>query len=117
MCGFSVLTACGPVEAMSIIAAGTERIDVAVLDYCMPIMNGCVLADRLRSHCPELRIILHSGATDIPRRQMKSVDAFVPKSDGVATLIAHVVECAGTCLPRLRIPGTQAYFEVGSGQS
>ena len=61
MCGFSVLPACGPVEAMSIIAARRARIDVAILDYHMPIMNGGVLAERLRSCCPEVKIGLETS--------------------------------------------------------
>jgi CheY-like chemotaxis protein len=119
MCGFSVLTACGPVEALSAMMGAVERIDVAILDYHMPIMNGCVLADRLRSRCPELRVILHSGATYIPSREMRSVDAFIPKGGGVAPLVAQIEKLAssGTRPPGLRIPGTQMYLETGSGQS
>jgi CheY-like chemotaxis protein len=113
MCGFCVLTPCGPVEAMALISGTTERIDVAILDYHMPIMNGCVLADLLRSHCPGLKVILHSGAVDIPRREIRSVDAFVPKSDGVDTLVGSVIEFANACTgpTRLRMAGTQSYCD------
>jgi CheY-like chemotaxis protein len=119
LCGFSVLTASGSVEAMTIISNGRERIDVAVLDYQMPIMNGCRLAERLRSCRPEVKIILHSGAIDIPRREMTSVDAFVPKNEGIATLIAQVTEFAapGTGPPELLVTGRQTCFATGSNQS
>jgi CheY-like chemotaxis protein len=115
MCGFSVLTARGPVEAMSLMSVTTERIDVAVLDYHMPIMSGCVLAERLKFHRPGVKIVLHSGAVDIPRREMKSVDAFVPKGEGVETLIAKVVEFAnsGTGPPCLRMPGNTCFEAEG----
>jgi CheY-like chemotaxis protein len=91
MNGFSVISAPGGVEAMAIMAASPEGIDVAVLDYQMPIMNGGVLAKRLRSLCPDVKIILHSGAVDIPCCAMTSVDAFIPKGDGMATLIGQIV--------------------------
>src|SRR6201999_1986668 len=51
-CGFSVVTAGGPTEAISTMAGGTiEKTDVAILDYNMPVMNGTTLAARLRSLC------------------------------------------------------------------
>ncbi len=110
MCGFLVVTAPGPTEAMSIIAAMTEKIDVAVLDYQMPIMNGCILADKLRSRRPEVKIILHSGAFDIPQQEMTSVDLFIPKSEGVTALIENVraFAVAGTS-------ATDALMRSGAG--
>src|SRR5438132_153160 len=90
--GFSVITAPGPIEAISMIAKTFDPIKVAVLDYQMPVMNGCLLADRLKSMCPELKIILHSGAVTIPENQMTSIDVFISKSDEIARLIASVSE-------------------------
>lgn len=92
MSGFSVITAPGPIEAISIVAEATVAIEIAVVDYHMPIMNGCLLADRLKSMCPDMKIILHSGAVAVPETEMTSVDVFIPKSDGIARLIAWVSE-------------------------
>jgi CheY-like chemotaxis protein len=69
-----------------------ERVQVAILDYNMPGMNGCVLAKRLRSAFPELKTILYSGALDIPSREVTSVDVVVSKADGIATLISQVMQ-------------------------
>jgi two-component system cell cycle sensor histidine kinase/response regulator CckA len=66
VCGFSVITAPGPMEAMSILAETIDIFDIAVIDYHMPLMNGCLLVDRLKSMCPEMKIILHSGAVAVP---------------------------------------------------
>jgi hypothetical protein len=41
---------------------------------------------------PELKIILYSGATDVPRNEMTSIDIFVSKADGITALIAEVAE-------------------------
>jgi DNA-binding NtrC family response regulator len=91
MAGFTVLTAGGPVQAISIMAQDhRRRVDVAVLDYDMPAMNGCVLAHYLRARYPRLKIILYSGAVDVPEAELSSVDAFVHKGEGVARLLEEV---------------------------
>ena len=91
--GFSVLTADGPMKAISLMAKeAMEKIQVAILDYNMPGMNGCVLAMRLRSAFPELKTILYSGAIDIPSQEVGSVDVVVSKADGIATLISQVMQ-------------------------
>ncbi|MFY9645297.1 MAG: hypothetical protein WAK29_08965, partial [Terriglobales bacterium] len=60
----------------------------------MPVMNGCALAQKLRSICPELKTILHSGATEIPQSEMTSVDVLIHKGDGVAPLLNQIVQFA-----------------------
>ena len=95
MSGFPVLSANGPLEAMSIMAQGHgENVNVAVLDYNMPVVNGCILAGYLRSRFPDMKIILYSAAVDIPENEMKSVDVFVSKGDGLARLLEQVSEFA-----------------------
>src|SRR5579871_5038142 len=95
MCGFAAITASGPIEAIEIMTARQRgRIDLAILDYNMPVMNGCALAQKLRSICPELKTILHSGATDIPQNEMTSVNVFIHKGEGIAPLLSHIVEFA-----------------------
>ena len=94
-CGFPVVTADGPLEALSLMAEEpAENIDLAILDYDMPVMNGCALAEELRSICPTLKIILYSGAVDIPQWEMTSVDAFVAKDEGTARLLDQIVQIA-----------------------
>ena len=56
---------------------------MAILDYEMPMMNGCVLADYLKARYPDLKIILHSGLLDIPENEMNSIGSVVPKGDGM----------------------------------
>jgi CheY-like chemotaxis protein len=100
MRGFSVLAANGAVEAISMMAQKPKgRIDLAVLDYNMPVMNGCALAEQLRSICPELKTILHSGATDIPRSEMTSVDVLIHKGAGMGQLLAQIAEFAQAGMP------------------
>jgi len=80
--GFPVLTADSPNVALSMVAEeAIENVELVVLDYQMPDMNGCDLADLLKEMAPDLKIILYSGSTDIPCSEMSSIDAFVSKGD------------------------------------
>jgi len=91
--GFPVLTAESPGDAIAILAEeAIEKIELVVVDYNMPGMNGCDLADLLKVMRPELKIILYSGATDVPRNEMTGIDTFVSKADGITALIAEVAE-------------------------
>jgi CheY-like chemotaxis protein len=113
--GFSVVTASSPVDALTIMEQrAVDSIETAVVDYHMPMMNGCVLADYLRARHPGLKIILHSGVLEIPEREMSSIDAFVPKGEGIRPLLAQIFELEqdGTS-PGGRVHGLEAYD--GSG--
>jgi CheY-like chemotaxis protein len=88
--GWSVATARSPIEAIAMMAE--ETVDLAILDYNMPMMNGCALADRLKSISPDLTIILHCGATNIPRWEMSAVDACIPKDDGLTRFLPQLIE-------------------------
>jgi CheY-like chemotaxis protein len=102
MSGFTVLTAGGPLEAISIMRQDPgDTVDIAILDYHMPVMNGCILADYLRSRYPDLKIILYSAALDIPENEMSSVDVFVSKSEGIAPLLERISEFARVRATRL----------------
>ena len=91
--GFPVHIADNPSDVMFMIAEeALEKVELVVLDYNMPGINGCDLADLLKLMRPELKIILYSGASDIPQSEMTSSDTFVSKADGIPTLIAEVAE-------------------------
>lgn len=92
MLGFSVVSACGPIQAISIMRQGhILRADVAVINYEMPGVNGCVLAEYLRTRYPGLKIVVYSVACDLSQEEMTNVDAFLSKGAGMdemGTLIA-----------------------------
>jgi len=91
MSGFTVLTAPSPVEAVAMIVRDRNpRVDLAVLDYEMPVTNGCVLAAYLRTRYPQLKIILYSGAVDIPQNQTRCVNSFIAKGEGVGRLLQEI---------------------------
>ena len=116
--GFPVVTADGPIEAISLMTKAAGRIDLAILDYDMPGMNGCDLPDQLRAICPRVKIILYSGAIDIPDNEMTSVDAFVSKDEGTSRLLAQIIQLAQirTRVPPSVLTDTELCFRANSAQ-
>ena len=67
--GYRVLTALSGSRGVEL--ASIHSVDVVIVDYCMPEMNGqdvAVEIKRLRPHAP---IIMLSGAVDIPKKALK----------------------------------------------
>ena len=88
--GYEVITTPDPFLAIRL--AAKETLDLAVLDYEMPGMNGCILADKLRETTPALKIALYSGVVAIPENDIRKVDLFISKADGIFELLRHISE-------------------------
>lgn len=68
-----------------------EQIDLVILDYEMPEMNGEQVARRLRTHRPGLPILLLTGYPGrIPKSLLSSVDGFVVKGSSPHVLLEAV---------------------------
>jgi CheY-like chemotaxis protein len=86
--GYSVATATNPNTGIAL--AKRQRPDLLIVDYEIPVMNGCMLAERLRVILPELHTILYSGLAHIPDSEISQVSLFIPKSDGLHVLLPSV---------------------------
>jgi len=75
--GYSVLTAASGSKGLEL--ASKHSVDVVILDYFMPGMNGQEVAIEMRQLRPQAPIIMLSGAVDIPEQALKWVDAFIAK--------------------------------------
>jgi CheY-like chemotaxis protein len=64
---------------------GTEPVDVAVLDYHMPQMDGLTLAKAIRDKKAELPVILFSGAP-LPVGSLALATRIVHKGEGALQL-------------------------------
>ncbi len=62
--GFHAIAAKDGVEALRLVDASEEPIDVLIIDVVMPRLNGKELASTIQSHHPEMKIILISGYPD-----------------------------------------------------
>lgn len=86
--GYHVTAVSNPCEAVDL--SGREEIELAVLDYEMPEMNGARLARQLKSSLTKVKIVLFTGVLKVPEPDLSVVDAVVHKSEGIETLLATV---------------------------
>jgi len=111
---------CNPLEALAWMqeprnAAG---IQIAVLDRMMPELDGLELARRLREHCPQVRLVMLSSASDQlenEARERRLLDQCLSKPTGpdalayalIAALKPQAGEDAARSADRPRLPGCQ----------
>ncbi len=66
-----------PREALAVLEAGGEAIDVVITDYVMPVMDGFALAREIRERWPDLPLLLMSsvafGRKDVPEELFDKV--------------------------------------------
>jgi CheY-like chemotaxis protein len=77
--GFRPLAVSSGRDALRI--AESETVDLFVLDFQMPDMDGGVLAAELRRRLPKIPLIMISGDGVVSERALKLVDRFVPKDN------------------------------------
>ena len=86
--GFTVLTA--PSGGKGLELAASHSVDVVVVDYFMPEMNGQDVTIEMRRLKPQAPIIMLSGAGDIPEQALELVDAFVAKDRLASQLLPAI---------------------------
>ena len=91
--GFEVLTASSGRKGLEL--AVSSPVDLVLLDYEMPELDGLQVAAELRRIRPGTPIILLSGVVDIPAQMLGLVDGFVPKGDMASRLVPAIVELIG----------------------
>jgi CheY-like chemotaxis protein len=88
--GYTVLTAPGGGKGVEL--AALHSVDVVVVDYFMPDMNGQDVAIEIRRLQPQAPIIMLSGAGDVPKQVLEWVDAFVAKDRLASQLLPAIVQ-------------------------
>jgi len=88
--GYEVLASSHPLEAASI--AQSEELDLAIVDYEMPEMNGAELAALCKAANPDIKVILFSGPVGVADRELAFVDRLVEKSENFDVLLAAIEE-------------------------
>jgi CheY-like chemotaxis protein len=86
--GYRVFTAENGPNALTLFAA--EPIDLVVLDYKMPGMNGDVVAERMKRLKPAVPILMLSAYVDLPRETLALVDKYVTKGEPPQVLLGAV---------------------------
>ena len=98
--GYTVLTAASGSQGLEL--ASLHLVDVVIVDYLMPEMNGQEVAMKMRRLMPEVPIIMLSATIDVPEQILILVDGFIAK-DGLASqllpMIAQLHRCGSTSPP------------------
>lgn len=88
--GYNVLIARNGAEALEMFAA--HPIDLAIVDYYMPGMNGDFVAIEMKSRRPEVPVIIFSGAFTLSEMVIALVDGFVSTSNEPEALLNKIAE-------------------------
>jgi CheY-like chemotaxis protein len=86
--GFQVLTARDGEEGLSLF--DKNSVDLVVLDYYMPGLNGAEVAAEMRRRRPKVPIIFLSAYFSLPPSALELADAFLTKGDPPDVLIGEI---------------------------
>lgn len=86
--GYRVVTALGGAAGLEIFAS--QPVDVVVLDYSMPGMNGGEVAARMRVIKPAVPILLLSAFLGLSADVTRYVDMYMTKGEGPPALLKRL---------------------------
>jgi CheY-like chemotaxis protein len=93
--GYDVLCASSAREGLGLLAF--RRVDLIVLDYQMPEMNGEWAAREIRKRFPGLPIVMLTGYfTEVPVTARQFVEAIITKGSSAGDLLQEVERLLGT---------------------
>jgi CheY-like chemotaxis protein len=88
--GYTVLIA--PSGGKGLELASVHSVDVVIVDYFMPEMNGKDVAIAMRQLKPQAPIIMLSGAAEVPKQVLQCVDAFIAKDHLASQLLPAIAQ-------------------------
>jgi len=92
--GYSVVATTSARAAMELLASGTS-VDLVLLDYVMPGMNGDELAGELRQKYPNLPLIAVSAVDPLPQSFLRNVNGHLRKGQDPQVLLSEVASVLG----------------------
>jgi CheY-like chemotaxis protein len=92
--GYTVLTAPSGSEGLEL--ASIHSVDVVILDYFMPAMNGQEVAVEMRRLRPQAPIILLTEGLGVPEQALTLVDALVAKDRLASQLLPTIAHLSGS---------------------
>jgi CheY-like chemotaxis protein len=90
MQGHTVLTAENGPEALALFSSNV--IDLVVLDFAMPGMDGGAVADKMKTIKPSVPILMLSAYVDLPAETLSKVDKLVTKGAPPPSFLGAISE-------------------------
>jgi CheY-like chemotaxis protein len=102
--GYRVVTAENGADGLAIFSA--EPIDLVVLDYKMPGMNGDIVAKRMKQLKPTIPILMLSAYVDLPSETLALVDRYLTKGEGPQMMLQALAELLTRMQTPRAVPGS-----------
>jgi DNA-binding response OmpR family regulator len=87
--GYRVLTAESPAQAIALF--GSDTVDLVIVDYYMPGMNGLALAREILRQ-KKLPIVVLSAYAELPGESIGTADTWIMKGAGSEELLRRIAE-------------------------
>jgi DNA-binding response OmpR family regulator len=87
--GYRVLTAESPAQAIALF--GSDTVDLVIVDYYMPGMNGLALAREILRR-KKLPIVVLSAYAELPGESIGTADTWIMKGTGSEELLRRIAE-------------------------
>ena len=87
--GYRVLTAESPAQAIALF--GSDTVDLVIVDYYMPGMNGLALAREILRQ-KKLPIVVLSAYAELPGESIGTADTWIMKGTGSEELLRRIAE-------------------------
>jgi DNA-binding response OmpR family regulator len=84
--GYELVTATNGHDGLRLFMS--RPVDAIVLEYHLGLLDGSVIAAEIKQVKPQVPIVMLAENVELPSDALKSVDAFVTKSDGPHFLLA-----------------------------
>ena len=91
--GYIVLAAASVGRGLEL--ASMHPVDIVIIDYLMPVMNGQEVALEMRRLKPQTPIIMLSASVDVPDQVLKLVDAYIAKEHMASELLPTIAQLRG----------------------
>ena len=86
--GFDVVVATGGRDGIA--AFGNHHVDLVVVDYSMPDLDGGTVARKLKEKNPSVPIVMFTGVDDIAPDALTAVNSLVKKGESPTALSDEV---------------------------
>jgi len=86
--GYRLLTATNGSEGLRLLMSRT--VDAVVIEYHLGLLDGATVASEIKQVRPQVPIVMVCDNLELPDDALKSVDAFVIRSDGRHFLVAII---------------------------